>query len=392
MATATFTDQLGQLWRTRPIRLPSRGPGAGVAAGIAYRYGVDVVLIRVTFVVTTLFGGSGVVLYLAAWLLFTEPGDQASPIESLFGKGHSALSQKKTIVLGTVLVIAATAMGPLNIGFRGTGLIGLVALLGGWWLLHQRRPDPPPAPDGSAWGDGLSFDRPDLGSPATADTAAGPSVDDAVPPAWDPPGAARFTCRLPEPGPLTAPRARWTSMILGLAVLTAAGAGAAAALGVHWLTAPRIAGLALAVVGIGLVHGAFRRRGYGLLLVAIPLAGFVFLSSLLGSVRWDRDAAGTHTWIPATTNDLRPTYRVNFGASTLDLRSLRLTHSRTVTLIVTAGDLKVLTPPSLNVGVVCTALAGQCPPEGLSPDFDESKPVLNLNLTVRAGQVEVNRG
>jgi phage shock protein C len=41
----------------------------GVAGGIAEYLGVDPTIIRLAFVVLTLLGGSGPLLYLVAWLL-----------------------------------------------------------------------------------------------------------------------------------------------------------------------------------------------------------------------------------------------------------------------------------------------------------------------------------
>jgi len=45
---------------------------AGVASGIAGYLGVDVLLIRIAFVVLTLVGGAGIPLYLACWLLIPD--------------------------------------------------------------------------------------------------------------------------------------------------------------------------------------------------------------------------------------------------------------------------------------------------------------------------------
>lgn len=42
---------------------------AGVAAGLARHFDVDVTLVRLGFVALTLFGGSGLVLYAVAWLI-----------------------------------------------------------------------------------------------------------------------------------------------------------------------------------------------------------------------------------------------------------------------------------------------------------------------------------
>ena len=59
---------------------------AGVAAGLALYLGVDVMIIRLAFVVLTIFGGAGIPLYLAGLLLIPEDGSESiasSLIESL---------------------------------------------------------------------------------------------------------------------------------------------------------------------------------------------------------------------------------------------------------------------------------------------------------------------
>jgi phage shock protein C len=42
---------------------------AGVAGGLAEYFNVDPTLIRVLFVVLAIFGGAGLVLYLAMWII-----------------------------------------------------------------------------------------------------------------------------------------------------------------------------------------------------------------------------------------------------------------------------------------------------------------------------------
>jgi phage shock protein PspC (stress-responsive transcriptional regulator) len=51
---------------------------AGVAGGIARYLGADVTLVRVIIAALALFTGVGVALYLAAWLLIPEDGDDES--------------------------------------------------------------------------------------------------------------------------------------------------------------------------------------------------------------------------------------------------------------------------------------------------------------------------
>ena len=63
--------------RPRLRRDRSRGWIAGVAAGLARRYGIDAALVRLGFVVATAAGGAGIALYLLAWLVV--PAGDARP-------------------------------------------------------------------------------------------------------------------------------------------------------------------------------------------------------------------------------------------------------------------------------------------------------------------------
>lgn len=68
----------------RPLRrLPRHGMLAGVAAGVADRFDLDPTLVRVGIVALCLFGGTGVPLYLAAWLLVPEEGADRPLAEDL---------------------------------------------------------------------------------------------------------------------------------------------------------------------------------------------------------------------------------------------------------------------------------------------------------------------
>jgi phage shock protein PspC (stress-responsive transcriptional regulator) len=57
---------------------------AGVAAGIARYIDVDVNIVRIAFAVLTFFGGLGVAIYLAGWLLIPEDGTERSIASDLF--------------------------------------------------------------------------------------------------------------------------------------------------------------------------------------------------------------------------------------------------------------------------------------------------------------------
>jgi phage shock protein PspC (stress-responsive transcriptional regulator) len=55
----------------------------GVAAGLAKYFNVDTIIVRIAFVVLTLFGGAGIPLYLAGLLLIPEEGSDQSIAGSL---------------------------------------------------------------------------------------------------------------------------------------------------------------------------------------------------------------------------------------------------------------------------------------------------------------------
>jgi phage shock protein PspC (stress-responsive transcriptional regulator) len=86
------TTRSEQTTRTASGRVLIRRPYddrmlGGVASGLARYFGVDTIIVRIAFVVLTLFGGAGIPLYLAGLLLIPDEGsDQsiaASIIESL---------------------------------------------------------------------------------------------------------------------------------------------------------------------------------------------------------------------------------------------------------------------------------------------------------------------
>ena len=54
---------------------------AGVAAGIADYFGLDVTLVRVILVVTAIMGGFGLVLYVVMWILVPDEGSARAVVE-----------------------------------------------------------------------------------------------------------------------------------------------------------------------------------------------------------------------------------------------------------------------------------------------------------------------
>nr|WP_315972016.1 PspC domain-containing protein [Gordonia sp. NB41Y] len=143
MDGAEFRNRLENLWATRPVRPSAPRTVAGVCAGVADRYRVDPTLVKVAFVVSTLFGGSGLILYLAGWIAFpsvtrvsaqvTPPGGQHP------GRTRSPMMLLLVVLVVIVLVTSIGSSGPWSSG----GLLGGLLMLFGWWLLYLRTPEAP---------------------------------------------------------------------------------------------------------------------------------------------------------------------------------------------------------------------------------------------------------
>ena len=59
---------------------------AGVCAGLASYFGVDVNLVRLGFGIFTVFWGLGALIYVLAWVVLPEEGEDGSILESFIGK------------------------------------------------------------------------------------------------------------------------------------------------------------------------------------------------------------------------------------------------------------------------------------------------------------------
>lgn len=392
-SSSTFANQLQDLWRTRPVRSQADGKVAGVAAGIGYRYGVDPLLIRIAFVLSAIFGGAGIALYIACWLALPK-----APLQSEADK----LSPTRLVALVVLLVVALTS-APFDSDVAGASLLSAVVMLGGLWLLYQRQPTPPGTPAHAAPPTDYLGQTHDPGATGAQPL---PPVEPAwwgqtqppeqEPPAWDPLRTAPFAWDLPEPparpdpSRAVAPRSRLTTVFLGLALLTAAGATAIAIAGdVAWLTPSRIAAAALAIVGLGLVIGAFLRTGHGLLIAAAPLAGFVILSSLVGPLNTDGGVGG-RDFRPATVAELRTEYRVGVGEVKLDLRDVLLDEDRTVDASTGIGRVEVIVPEGMNIRVSCNTDIGDT--DCLPDQQAGASPLLTINAHSNIGEVVVGRG
>ena len=72
-------DEVRDLGRVRRTVGPDRKL-AGVAGGLARHLDIDPILLRVGFVVLVFFGGAGILIYVACWLLLPTDDNPRAPV------------------------------------------------------------------------------------------------------------------------------------------------------------------------------------------------------------------------------------------------------------------------------------------------------------------------
>ncbi|HET6189455.1 MAG TPA: PspC domain-containing protein [Trebonia sp.] len=86
-----MSEDNGSSGGKRLLRIRQGRIVAGVCAGLGAYFGVDVNLVRLAFGVFTVFYGLGILLYLIAWLILPEEGEDGSIVGSFVSKRSSSL-------------------------------------------------------------------------------------------------------------------------------------------------------------------------------------------------------------------------------------------------------------------------------------------------------------
>ncbi|ROP39961.1 phage shock protein C (PspC) family protein [Saccharothrix texasensis] len=415
ISAASVEETLKDFWATRPRRPHDGRKIAGVAAGIARRYQIDPVIVRVAFVAMALCNGAGVLIYLLGWLLLAQADDEVSAAESLIGRGHSSTPTALTVLLG-LAVIPATGFF-VDGGFTMVG--GVLLSVGAIYLLHRgrgqlNRPEPAVAFGGGGSGAGevgLGGTGGEVSATDEQTTTGG-----VTPPAWDPLGAAPFAWDLPEPGgapepvaastPVVArrPRSRVGVATFGVALVALAGSLVTSSYS-DWFHAQHVIGLLVAVLGGGMVLGALRGGGgRGLIWLVVPLS---VVGVLLTTVDFDVDGKqmGSTKASPTTVAEVLDRYTASVGEVELDLTGLPNAGTVTTGVEVGLGSAKVRVPADADVTVDCRAdlgsvrcldreSDGEGRHESVTDYGDDGPGGLKIVLDVRSdlGEVEVRRG
>lgn len=382
---------------------------AGVAAGIGRYFDIDPVIVRIAFIVLSVFGGSGVLLYLVAWLVIAKEGEN----ESAAGRALKGSDQPRGRgVIAALLLLAAIFMvsGPFlwfaDFGF-GDGLFfplllvaaGVALLLWpedeGWSAIRPRR---------------VSDDLPTTSDHSTStDVAVASSTElvthtDALaefklpPPPFDPPVGI-------DADPREQSRRSFPVTTLTMAVLLVMTGGAVLLDRLDAVDLRPVTYLAavLVVLGLGLLAAAFVGRARGLIALGILILPFLWFATVVDIEWWS--GVGEDVVVVDDLRDLEDAYHHGIGRLVVDLRDLDL-EGTTVELEVglTLGEVVVYVPDDLEVQIDLDGRIGEISVErpgrdliddGLGIAIDTTLPgdngvlVLDLDIGIGAARVEV---
>lgn len=367
---------------------------AGVAGGLGRHLNVDPTIIRVLFVVLCFFGGAGFLLYGAAWLLVPEEGKE----EAIISAGASARN--------ALLVAAAVVAGLLLIGdsWGGFGFpwpLAVVALVIFVVLMNRDRPMTSQNPPNSAGPGGVGVTG---GADTTPDTAPGdtttlpPGEPQSPTPPWAPPTQQGY--EPPPPQPDRGPKLFWVTVAIAAIALGSLGLYDVAGGSVVDAAYPA---LALTVVGIMLVLGAWFGRAGGLIFLGI-VAVLALAAASVTTPRWEGDR-----WIeatPTTAIQVEDRYSVPAGSIHLDMSNIRdieRLDGQRIDLEANAGELVVTLPEGVDAHVVADlAVAGEANVAGeirngtnvhIERDIDggANAPEITVNLDLVVGDIEVRQ-
>jgi phage shock protein PspC (stress-responsive transcriptional regulator) len=326
----------------------------GVAGGVARHLDIDPLVVRVAFVVLSLFGGAGLVMYAAGWILLPEDGEQRQPL------GLDDRSRSVALILAGVLG-AALLVGQWD-WFWVPGPLILVALV--IWLFVSRRQEsaatPPPAstPSTPPPGAGPHAVTPEQrwgATPPAYQPAYEQATVSAPPPAYEqptagyaqvPPQATRYVTPAPRNPRKRGPKLFWFTMALAALAVGVVGIVDVSGAPVPGSLYPAVV---TAAIGVMLVVGSFFGRAGGLILVGLIAAAVTGIG--LASEKVDGD---TIEVFPRTSSEVVSVYTFDVGKHVLDLTQVsdpEALDGKTIHVTGDVGELDVVVPADMDVTV-----------------------------------------
>ena len=387
MSEATDPTTFDEAPPRRLVRVEEDRWLGGVAAGLGRYFDVNPLIYRIAFAALALAGGTGLLLYLAAYLVI--PGEHDE--ESIAVEAFRGQRQHPWLLVGVGL-LAFGALFTLSEArfWPGTGNVWLAAtLVGGalvWWHVSQRRESPRAA---------VTSEAPQ--EPST-DTDAAPTVVQEEATAVQRPGKPPKPPRPPKKPSLFAPVAG--------ALLAAAGFfGLLAVLDVYDVDLAVALAAGVFLVGAAIAFGAMtQRRVGGLVVLGVVLLGAFGIAAVMPvSVS---AGVGVKNERPLTAGALESTYEHGIGTLELDLSDLKLPDGtvREVDANVGMGRLVVTVPEGVALEIDAHAGAGEVNVLGAEDDGIDAQrtisipaakanaPLLDIEADIAMGDIEVERG
>ncbi|KQW46078.1 hypothetical protein ASC77_19495 [Nocardioides sp. Root1257] len=373
-------DQVRDLGRLR--RSTTDRKVAGVAGGLGRHLDVDPLILRVAFVVFVFFGGAGLILYGACWLLVPEDNDDKAPF--------NLDERTRTVALVIVGGVAALALiGDSWGAFWFPWPIAIVALVALWLLTRNSPPQATTPPAQPTYG-------------ATPGPAYQPTAYQPPPPPLSYPTqptpyvAPPVVQRVPNPrkrGPIlfwfTLALIALCEGLLGMIDL----AGADVAPGAY-------PALAVGICGAMLLVGSFFGRAGGIILL-----GLLATVGLTAATAADQIDTDSYTATPTTAADVESDYSLDAGEQRIDLSQVSDIDNldgRTITVDGHVGTIDVTLPPGLRADIDATI---DGPGDIKLFGAEESDwgvqqhrivgpvdaPTITLDLNLSVGEIEVTR-
>ena len=322
---------------------------AGVAQGLATRYDLPVVLIRIAFVALVFAGGLGLALYAAGWFLIRSEDEAETPAQRIFS---GASGSRSWIGIGLIFIAVLIVLD--NFTFLGGGLVWAVALLVVGVLLYTGdlpRLVKSPEDDEQEGVQQVTTTETPVESSLVTTTPSG-----TAPEGIDPGGSAPPPTPTPTPPapPPAAPRPRETSYLgrITMGVLLV-GLGVLAILdnipGIPIEAHPRhYVALAVTILGVGLIVGGFIGRARWLIIPAAILIPTVLFSPAF-EYDWDSERFD-RTFAPDSFDELESSYTQDVGNLVLDLSALPWEGEEIdLTVGLDAGNLEIFLPPGVGL-------------------------------------------
>jgi phage shock protein PspC (stress-responsive transcriptional regulator) len=344
---------LGRLRRSRTDRKI-----AGVAGGLARHLDIDPIILRVALVVLVFFGGAGLVIYGACWLLVPDEYTDEATLRLDDRSRGVAL-----ILVGVIAALAVIGDSMGNWGFPWPlAIAGLIVLLvltvRGDRRTHPAAPPSPPAP-------GATYPAPPMAPPA-------------------PPRNPK------RRGPLLF----WFTMALSALAVGLLGIADLAGAPVTDSAYPA---LVLGLIGAMLVVGAFYGRAGGLIAV-----GLVAALATAGATAAHEVDAGRIDESPTRAVDVDDSYDLWAGDIQIDLSEVQDVENldgRTIDIEATFGRILVTVPDGIDVDVDARVDGGETRLFGDDEDNSNSArhsartvnaPTLTIDAEVVFGEIVVD--